>query len=73
MTDIKRKVGNALGFGIAILYTLAGQAHFTDRLTPGLAANIEEMTPRSHRAFWFLNLSYLQVRFPDHALILISN
>ena len=56
-----RTLGNAIGLFIAIFYALAGQAHFTNRFTPGLAANIEEMTPRSHRAFWFLNLTYPQV------------
>lgn len=58
MAITKRTVGHAIGLSIAVLYTLAGQAHFTDRFTPGLAANVEKMTPRSHQAFWFLNLSY---------------
>ncbi|KAF2794775.1 hypothetical protein K505DRAFT_416913 [Melanomma pulvis-pyrius CBS 109.77] len=62
MANTNRILGNAIGLFIAMLYTLAGQAHFTSRLTPDLATNIEEMTTRSHRAFWFLQLSYLQLK-----------
>lgn len=54
-------LSDVVGIFIAGLYTLADQAHFTSRLTPGLAANIEIMTPNSHRAFWFLGLEYLTV------------
>lgn len=63
MAKFSRVIGHAIGLLIAVLYTLAGQAHFTDRFTPTLAAQVEEMTPRSHRAFWFLNLSYQHVRY----------
>lgn len=61
MANLFRATGHAIALCIALLYILAGQAHFTSRLTPGLAAHVDEMTPRSHQAFWFLNLSYTQV------------
>lgn len=67
MATAKRNLGHLLGFGIAVLYTIAGQAHFTSRFTPGMAATVEEMTPRSHEAFWFLRLSY------EHVSVLFSN
>jgi hypothetical protein len=73
MSDAKRILGNAIGLGIAVLYTLAGQAHLTNKFTPGLAANIEEMTPRSHQAFWFLNLSYPHVSVIKTAPGLVAN
>lgn len=57
-------ISDAIGLAIAGLYSLAGQAHFTARITPGLAESIEKMTPNSHRAFWFLGIEYLTVRFP---------
>ncbi|KAF2172246.1 hypothetical protein M409DRAFT_17483 [Zasmidium cellare ATCC 36951] len=50
--------GNGIGLVLAGLYTVAGQAHFTNRLTPGLAANINEMTHNTHKAFWFLGLGF---------------
>jgi hypothetical protein len=56
-------ISDAIGLGIAGLYTLAGQAHFTARITPGLAANIEQMTPNTHRAFSFLGIDYITVCF----------
>lgn len=59
-------LSDVVGIFIAALYTLAGQAHFTNRITPGLAANIETMTPNSHRAFWFLGLEYLTVCIGGH-------
>ena len=55
-------ISDAAGVLIAMLYTLAGQAHFTDRITPDLASKIEAMTRNSYAAFWFLNLDYLSVR-----------
>lgn len=61
MRNLSKTASNLIGLTLAVLLTLASQAHFTDRLTPGLAAQVEEMTPRSHRAFWFLNLSYPNV------------
>jgi hypothetical protein len=60
-------LSDAAGLLIAALYTVAGQAHFTDRFTPGLASHIETMTRNSYAAFWFLSLDYLSV---SHTLIL---
>jgi len=68
MNGFSSAAGHTIGILIAVLYTLAGQAHFTDRFTPGLAAQIDEMTPRSHRAFSFLKLSYSQV---CHSLVAV--
>lgn len=65
MAPYTEYISDAAGLLVASLYTLAGQAHFTNRLTPGLAANIEAMTPNSHAAFWFLGLSYTNVRTPS--------
>jgi hypothetical protein len=60
-------ISDAAGMLIAVLYTLAGQAHFTDRLTPGLAANVEHMTRNSYAAFRFLGMSYPTVSNPRTA------
>lgn len=65
-------VSDVAGFVIATLYTLAGQAHFTARITPSLAAQIEEMTPNSHRAFRFLNVSYSHLKMAFGAFDLIA-
>ena len=54
-------LSDGIGLLIATLYTLAGQAHFTDRLTPGLAANVEKMTPNSYVAFSGLGMEYAPV------------
>jgi hypothetical protein len=56
-------ISDAIGLGIAALYTIAGTAHFTDRFTPNLAQQIEAMTQNSAEAFWFLGLSYIRVSF----------
>lgn len=58
-------VSDGTAYTIAALYTLAGQAHFTDRFTPGLAEDIEIMTRHSHAAFWFLHLEYATVSRPS--------
>jgi hypothetical protein len=58
MSTLSSRLSNIIALCIATLYIIAGQAHFTDRLTPGMAANINEMTPNSHRAFGFLGLDY---------------
>ncbi|KPI42504.1 uncharacterized protein AB675_9593 [Cyphellophora attinorum] len=65
-------LSNAIALSIAILYTLAGQAHYTDRFTPDLAANVDTMTPNSHRAFWFLHLTYPQIQALFGAFDLIA-
>ena len=65
-------ISNVIGLSIAVLYTLAGQAHYTDRFTPGLAHNVEQMTPNSHRAFWFFHLSYPQCKALFGAFDLIA-
>ncbi|KAK4555132.1 hypothetical protein LTR86_007898 [Recurvomyces mirabilis] len=51
-------LGDAIGLLIAGLYTVAGQAHFTDRLTPDLASNIETMTQNTYVAFGGLGMNY---------------
>ncbi|KAK3704251.1 hypothetical protein LTR37_013925 [Vermiconidia calcicola] len=58
----RKTISNAIALLISILYSLAGQAHFTSHLTPGLAANIEAMTPNSHAAFHFLGLEYTTIK-----------
>lgn len=55
-------ISDAAGLLIAVLYTLAGQAHFTDRFTPGLAQYVEATTRNSYPAFQILGLDYLSVR-----------
>lgn len=65
-------LSDAIGLSIALLYTLAGQAHFTSRFTPGLAAQVDEMTPNSHQAFWFLHLTYEQCKAAFGAFDLIA-
>lgn len=54
-------ISDVAGLLIAVLYTVAGQAHFTGRITPELAENVEIMTQNSYDAFWFLGLDYLSV------------
>lgn len=61
MSSYSHIAGNGIGLLLASLYTVAGQAHFTDRLTPGLAQNINEMTHNTHKAFWFLGLNFQNV------------
>jgi hypothetical protein len=60
-------ISDVIGLLVAGLYTVAGQAHFTARITPGLAETVELMTPNTHRAIWFLGVDYLTVRhfFPS--------
>lgn len=53
---------NAIALSIAVLYTLAGQAHFTSRFTPGLAANVDKLTPNSHKALSFIPWTYPQCK-----------
>lgn len=65
-------ISDAAGLVIAALYTFAGQAHFTSRLTPGLAAQVEQMTPNSHKAFWFLHLNYITLKRVFGAFDLIA-
>ncbi|KAH8651417.1 hypothetical protein BX600DRAFT_473528 [Xylariales sp. PMI_506] len=65
-------IGDAIAVGIAVLYTLAGQAHFTARFTPDLARNIEQMTPNSHRAFWFIGASDPAIKCAFGAFDLIA-
>jgi hypothetical protein len=55
-------ISDAISLLVAALYTVAGQAHFTARITPQVAETIEQMTPNSHRAFWFLGFDYVTVR-----------
>ncbi|KAK4508094.1 hypothetical protein PRZ48_001832 [Zasmidium cellare] len=64
--------GNGIGILLAGLYTVAGQAHFTDRLTPGLHQNIDEMTHNSHRAFWFLGLGFENLKMVFGAFDLLG-
>jgi hypothetical protein len=54
-------ISDAIGLFFACLYTAFGQAHFTARITPGIAELVEQMTPNTHRAFSFLGLDYLTV------------
>ena len=54
-------MSDGIGLLIAALYTLAGQAHFTTYLTPGLAEHVDEMTHNCHAAFWFLGIDYVSV------------
>lgn len=65
-------ISDVVGITIAILYTIAGQAHFTDRITSGMAAQIEAMTPNSHKALWFFHLSYTQIKTLFGAFDLIA-
>ncbi|WPH02730.1 Hypothetical protein R9X50_00559800 [Acrodontium crateriforme] len=58
MASYKPIIGHTIGLVFAALYTVAGQAHFTDRFTPELASNVELMTQNSHSAFWILGLEY---------------
>jgi hypothetical protein len=67
MSSLRLRIGHIIGLGIAILYTLAGQAHFTDKLTPGLAATIDEMTPRSFKVLPTYGLSYDAVCTLSHS------
>lgn len=53
MTSYTSTLSDAAGLLIATLYTIAGQAHFTSKLTPGMAAQIDTMTPNCHEAFGF--------------------
>ena len=50
----------------------AGQAHFTSRLTPSLAALVEGMTSNTHRAFWFLHLIFAQLKHTLGVLDLVA-
>jgi hypothetical protein len=61
----RRTLGHLAGLSIACLYLYAGQAHFTSRLTPEFAENINAMTANSHRAFWFLGMDFDQVGRPS--------
>lgn len=61
MSSLLGYISDGIGLVIAVLYTVAGTAHFTDRFTPELAANVETMTQNSSQAFGFLGLSYIQV------------
>ena len=54
-------ISDVSGLLIAVLYTFAGQAHFTRQFTPELAQHVETMTRSSYAAFWFLGLDYLSV------------
>ena len=53
---------DALAIIICSLYIIAGQAHFTNSLTPGLAAQIETATWETYDAFT-LGLPYDQVGY----------
>lgn len=61
MPSVRGLVSNTAAILIAVLYSLAGQAHFTDRFTSDLAEQVDKMTPNAHAAFWFLGLEYTQV------------
>lgn len=58
MASIQSYISDAIGLFIAVLYTIAGQAHYTSRFTPGMAATVDSMTPNTHRSLWFLGLDY---------------
>jgi hypothetical protein len=58
MSDYLSLAGNVVGVILAALYTYAGQAHMTNRLTPEFAKQVDVMTHNSYRAFWFLGLDY---------------
>ena len=70
--SLVRIISDSAGLLIAILYTVAGQAHFTYCLTPGLAAQIEEMTLNSYKAFWFFYLDYSHLKMIFGAFDLIA-
>ena len=72
MESYQSLLSDGIGLLIAALYTLAGQAHFTSRFTPALAANIEEMTPNSYKAFGGLGLDYLSFKYALGAFDLLG-
>ena len=63
MASNKTILSNGIALIIAVLYTLAAQAHFTATLTPKLATTIEEMTPNSYAAFGGLGLDYTNFKY----------
>lgn len=71
MPSYQTLLSDGIGFLIAALYTLAGQAHFTSQFTPDLAASIEEMTPNSLRGFG-LGLEYLPFKYTLGAFDLLG-
>lgn len=61
MLEFRRVASDAASLIIAALYLFAGQAHFTDKLTPEFAQHIEAMTQNSYTTLNFLDLDYLPV------------
>lgn len=61
MMRLARRIGSVIALMLACLWTVASQAHFTDRLTPDIAAGVHRSTTTLHEAFWFLSLSVNQV------------
>ena len=61
MSSVNGFISDAASILIAALYTVAGQAHFTDQLTPGFAADLEVMTRNSYRALNVFDLQYEKV------------
>lgn len=62
-----------LALCIATLYTIAGQAHFTARLTPKMAKTIDIMTPNSYEAFGRpLGLGYTTVSTQPLAMLWVA-
>ena len=62
MAPITTLISDGASLVIATLYTIAGQAHFTDRITPSFAAHVEEMTQNSQSAINIFEMDYLTVR-----------
>ena len=79
MPSALRTTGNIIAFLLAVFYVVAGQAHFTDRFTPGMAAQANEMTPNLQRALRlenvidFDNVSVVTPPEIMHALTRISS
>ena len=55
-TSIAITIINAITFPLALLGAIAGQAHFTDRFTPAMALNVNQVKSNSYQALWFLHI-----------------
>ena len=55
-------ISQSISFTLAGLYTVAGQAHFTDKFTPEFYQKIEQMTRKSYVAFEVFGLPYNQTK-----------
>ena len=59
--SIRRTAGNTVAILLAFVWTYASQAHFTAKLTPGVAEDINASTRTIHRAFELSDVSVDQV------------